>query len=83
MRKSFDEVIVVEPISSFNARIPNKIIKIWDSFLGDADGINTFESRWKWQYTPEELMEYMKLLGAYKGYVLGKDVVAIFSGKHH
>lgn len=81
MRREFEMVIVIEPVKAFNIPMPRVMRKIWDSIFGDADGVNPFENREKWEFTEESLMEYMKTLGAERTYVLGKDVVAIFRGK--
>ena len=80
LKKHFETVIVVEPLNAFNIPLPRFLRKIWDSFLGDADGINPLKNREKWQFTEEELLDYLKEMGAEKAYVIGKDVVAIFRG---
>ncbi len=80
MRAHFETVIVVEPVSAFNVRMPGPVRKLWDSLFGDADGINSLENRKRWQFTEKELMEYMKGLGAEKVYVLGKDLISVFRG---
>ena len=83
MRESFKEIIVIEPVCAFNVRLPDYLRKLWDSVFGDADGINPFENRQRWQFTEKELMEYMKEMGAIRTYTLGRDVVAIFKGRKH
>ncbi len=80
MRRNFQQVIVIEPVSAFNVDMPEFLRRFWDSAFGDADGINPFEKRKKWQFTEEELMGHMKELGADRVYARGKDVVAIFKG---
>ncbi len=80
MRKKFHEVIVIEPVSAFNVRLPKALRVLWDSTFGDADGINPLKNREKWQFSEKELLEYMKNLGAERAYTVGKDVVAVFRG---
>ncbi len=78
MREKFETVVVIEPVSAFNVRMPGILRKIWDSLLGDADGINPLENRKRWIFTRKELMKYLKDVGADRVYTLGRDVVAVF-----
>lgn len=76
--KTTKKLIVVEPYEAFSFPLPYRIRKYYDSFLGDNDGINPYDNRVNWAYSPEELKKYFTSLGAHKIAEIGKDIMAVF-----
>ncbi|MBD3311957.1 methyltransferase domain-containing protein [archaeon] len=63
-KKNTKKLVIMEPFVTINrdSRIMRWLSKLWDSTLGDNDGINSFEQRSKWFRTKEEVHEFFKSL---------------------
>jgi len=76
--KRTNKLIVVEPYEPYKTILPALLFKIKDMLLGDNDGINEFERRIKWEYSPKALREYfMEFPECTKTEKIGEDIFAV------
>lgn len=57
---------------------PERTIQIIDFFLGDNDGINTFEDRACWKHDEQSLKDLYRSMGVHKIYNLLDDYIGIW-----
>lgn len=70
------KVIAVEPCSQ--RKLPRALVFLYDQLIGDADGINPFESRMQWDYDCTTLQQKFLRLGAVRVESLDGYVCAVF-----
>jgi len=71
-------VVAIEPYRPYRIPLPKPLLKAYDAVLGDSDGINRFEDRIKWDYTPEGLVEYFRSFGECRTSKINLDVMAVY-----
>jgi SAM-dependent methyltransferase len=69
-------VIVVEPC--YERRLPRTLVFLYDQIVGDADGINSFETRMLWDPDKPRLRKKFLTLGAAKVELLDNYMMAVF-----
>lgn len=69
-------VIAVEPCSQ--RKLPKPLLFLYDQIIGDADGINPFETRIQWNYNRTTLTQKFLKLGAAKTEPLNDYICAVF-----
>jgi SAM-dependent methyltransferase len=72
------KLIVVEPLKPYRLKLPKKLLKIYDRFFGDSDGVNRFEDRIKWNFSEEGLVNYFNSFRECKTQKMNLDVIAVY-----